>query len=391
MPRFSRATAHRLGHSLRTGVSVSIAALVAVATPALADFRPSVVAVEGDTGQVLAVTDLAARDGRLAMSVHVSIDEGPRQALAWSDDPEADWAVDVNDGRASRQSQATVCADQAAMVYAASDDEGASWVVATYAVPYDGSSGATRDWTTAGVARYPDVACVRDHELVAAWFERDGSGWDVRLRTREPQSAGASPQSFNLGRGTPGRRLAVATSSNRVYVAWFDGRKLKVRRFAIGAAPNHTLTSLGTSTIARLSRGSHPELGADGSRVVLAYMDRNDLKVRRSTNRGVSFGGARTLRDRPSASKVGAAPTTVAVDGARVAIGATEIGAAELIGKGYGYKSTNGGVSYRQVSGHSSGRVVATLFTPGSTPRYAEAWDQAVTQPLQPVVRFRRE
>ena len=165
-----------------------------------------------------------------------------------------------------------------------------------------------RQWSAAGViARRPDVACVANTELAVAWFERlDDGGYKVVLETGTPSGAGPSPQRFSLGSGSPSRGLSVAATSDRVYVAWFQGSTLKVRRFRIGTSSAHTLTSLGTTTIGTFQGGTTPKIGADGSKVVLAYTHGADLKVRRSTNRGVSFGSATTIRNLPDASEVGA-------------------------------------------------------------------------------------
>jgi len=66
-------------------------------------------------------------------------------------------------------------------------------------------------------------------------------------------------------------------------------------------------------------------------------------------------------------------------------------GIGDLVGRGLGYKSTNGGSTYSQISSHASGRVVATLVRPGSVYRYAEIWDESISDPSAHRIRFRRE
>ena len=96
----------------------------------------------------------------------------------------------------------------------------------------------------------------------------------------------------------------------------------------------------------------------------------------------LSFGSAQTLRNEPFPSEIGALPTTVAVHGSRVAIGALEIGGIDgPVGKGLGYRSTNSGSSYSHVSTRSQGKLVAGLLTVGGVYKYAEAWDQSISQP----------
>ena len=148
-------------------------------------------------------------------------------------------------------------------------------------------------------------------------------------------------------------------------------------------------TRSGTSTIATLKYGTTPKIGADGDRVILAYMDKADLKVRRSTDKGVSFGSAKTLVNEPFPSEVGAAPTTVAVKGSKVAIGVVEVN--EMSGRGMGYLSTNGGSSYTKQSTHAGGTTVAGLVKVGGSYQYAEAWDQQFSQPNLEQVRHRHQ
>jgi hypothetical protein len=289
------------------------------------------------------------------------------------------------------ESKAAVCAGRAVTVFALLGNS-TTRTIRSRSYRLDAPIMGQREWTTTGVARRPDAACIANTELAVAWFQKSGSGYKVKLRTGVPSGDDLSPQSFSLGAGSPGRGLSVAATSDRVYVAWFSGSTLKVRGFRIGSDAGHTLTSLGTTSLGTVSGGTTPELGASGSKVILAYTQRADLKVRRSTNRGVSFGGSRTLRNLPEASEVGALATTVAVKGNLVAIGSVEAGGIEtLTGKGVGYKSTDGGSTYQKVSAHTGGWLLATLARPGSSYRWAEVWDRSLSQPSPDVVRFRRQ
>ncbi|MEZ4595924.1 MAG: hypothetical protein R3C32_03235 [Chloroflexota bacterium] len=125
---------------------------------------------------------------------------------------------------------------------------------------------------------------------------------------------------------------------------------------------------------------------------MLAYTQGADLKVRRSTNRGVSFSSARTVRDLPDASEVGASASTIVVKGSKVALGVNDIGGIEtLTGTGRGYKSTDGGATFTRMTTHIGGRVLATLVRPGSSYRWAELWDRSLSGDSPGTVRFRRE
>lgn len=380
--------------TLRVALPVALLASALAATPALA-FQPSVQIIDFPASWTGRIADVAGRGTTQAVSMDVKGGDGDRVILlAWSTDGGATWpnnqTVETSDAP-HRESQAAVCAGRAITVFAL---VGSSTIRIIRSRAYDLAAPIVgqRDWTTTGIARKPDAACIANTELAVAWFQKSGSGYSVKLRTGVPAGDDLSPQSFSLGAGSPGRGLSVAATSDRLYVAWFQGSRLKVRRFRIASGSGHTLTSLGTTSLGTIPGGTTPQVGASGSRVIVAYTQGADLKVRRSTNRGVSFGGTRTLRNLPDASEVGALATTVAVKGSLVAIGSVEAGGIEtLTGKGVGYKSTDGGASYSKVSTHSGGWLLATLARPGSSYRWAEVWDRSLSQPSPDVVRFRRQ
>jgi hypothetical protein len=377
--------------ALRWALPTCVLAVALTAAPTLA-FQPTVQVIGNDPDVDMTVTDLSGRGGNLALSYQNDWTTHHFVGIAWSSDQGEAWSnlfIDPEPGAiAVRESQVTVCGPFAVFVYTLSDG-GTDRTIQTNASPFDGGSSNVKTWTSSGVARKPDIACVAGAEVVSAWFEKHGDSYHVRVRTRRPADVVTSAQSFDLGVGTVNRGLAVATSSNRVYVAWFQGKDLKLRRFSIGTGSGHDLTSLGTSTIATLQYGYYPQIGADGTKVILAYMDKAALKVRRSTDRGGSFGSAKTLRPEPFPSEIGAYPTTVAIKGSRVVIGAVEI--SEGGGKGLGYLSTDGGSSYSKVSSHSSGRIVAALVNVGGSYKYAEAWDQSISDPDPEIIQFRRQ
>ena len=377
-----------LSNVVRRVIPVGLVAVAITAAPTFA-FQPSVTLPLGPMLIHPKATDLAARGDSVAVSVDATDAGEPVTDLSWSSDGGVTFDDQIVFGPdAARESQATICHDAAVMAYAARVVVGGIWRIETFHADLSDTIMGSHSWTTTGLSRKPDVACVRDTEEAVAWFQKHGSKYDVHLGAAKPGDD-PSPQAFDLGTGSVSRGLAVASSSSRVYVAWFHGNDLRLRRYSIGSAPNYSLHALGTSTIATLKYGNTPRLGADGDRVILSYMDKADLKVRRSTDRGVSFGGARTLINEPFPSEVGAAPTTVAVKGSRVAIGVVEVN--ETSGRGLGFLSTNGGSSYVKQSTHTGGKTVAGLVNIGSTYRYAEAWDQQFSQPATELVRVRRQ
>ncbi|MBX3029740.1 MAG: hypothetical protein KF809_06245 [Chloroflexi bacterium] len=381
----------RLPRVAHRAVPVGLLAVALSATPALS-FGPTTVVDSGNPGHLITATDLVARGQRIAIASSREDDEGPRGVvLSWSADGGSIWQNFHGLDRDWRDPRVTVCAGHAVMTYTDEFDAGRRDVMVTGESFAGGPSTFSR-LTVGYQTRKPDITCLRNQELAVAWFQQSDSGWRVQVRAWGLTGSGSSPQSFDLGKGTLGRGLAIAASSDRLYVTWFQGNKLQLRRFKVGPAPDNTLTSLGTKTIATLKYGSVPRIGADGTRAFLAYMDKASLKVRRSTNKGGSFAAAKTLRSAPFPSEIGVMPTTVAVKGTRAVIGAVEVGGIEtLTGKGRGYLTTNGGTTWKQQATHSSGQTVAGLVTVDGTARYGEAWDQSITQPETQRIRFRRK
>jgi hypothetical protein len=377
--------------ALRRAIPIGLMGVTLVATPAFA-FQPTVTALVANEGDSLTGTDLATRGGDVAVSTD-RIVAGERVVdLASSTNAGATWAHELvyGSGGAARESQATMCAGRAFMVYAVPDGLPPSeWLLWTYSRDLSSPIVGGQRWTSSGVARKPDIACVKNVNLVVARFQQQGGGYDLKVQVKSTVADDPWSQSFDLGSASMGRGLSVASTASRVYVAWFHGDDLRVRRFSIGSSGHHALTSLDTRTIATLAHGTDPRIGADGDRVVIAYMDKADLKVRRSGDKGVSFGSAKTLLNEPYPSEVAARPTTVAVQGSRVAIGALET--SESTGTGIGFLSTNGGSSYSQQVGHGGGRVLAGLVTVSGNIKYAEAWDQSIAAPSKPKLFFHRQ
>ncbi len=382
--------------SLRAALPVAVVSLAIATSPAVA-FQPSVEVVDfTGTAWTGYTTDVAQRGDRLVVTWDLGF-SGLAVGIRWSDDAGLTWDLGdtITSGTAPHvESQAAVCAGRAIAAYAVVLSDATRMIrtyYKTFALPPIEGTGY---WSNADViARRPDVACVANTELAVAWFERlDDGAYKVVLETGAPSGGGASPQRFSVGRGSPSRGLSVAATSDRVYVAWFQGSTLKVRRYRIGTGPSHDLTSLGTTTIGSFQGGTTPKIGADGSRVVVAYTHGADLKVRRSTNRGVSFGSATTVRNLPGASEVAGLATTVAVKGSLVALGTIDVGGIDtLYGDGRGYKSTNGGASFTRLTTHTGGRVLTTVVDPGSGYRWAELWDQSFDEDDPGLVRFRRQ
>lgn len=386
----------------RWALPVALLASVAVTTPVLADFGPTITVRTTPAGTDLDVTDYAWDNGTIALTWDEEQPTGRRVRLGWSTDRGATWQQIRVDDRASRESQAAACAG---WVWAIDrlHPTGApahEWLVALTGRSTSSSELHQAVLTLNGEARTPDLACVGTRRLAAAWFQKSGDTWRVKVRSRGVilQQKGDDPdeQSFDLGTGDLYGGLAIAATKDMVYVAWFRGDTLKVRRFTVGAGPEYLLSGLETVNVATLPFAGGVEMGAQGSRVVLAYEQQSDVKVRISTTLGSAFGSARTIRNNSDKGFVSAQPTTVAVKGERLVVGVAEYaGDIGLSGAGFGYLSTNGGASWTRKPSHSRGVVVAGLVKVGTGYRYAEAWDQSIyddgDSPSVERLRFRRE
>ncbi|MBX3029710.1 MAG: hypothetical protein KF809_06095 [Chloroflexi bacterium] len=380
-------------HTLRRAAPAGLLATLLSAGSAAA-FTPTVTVEEGDPGDQIEVTDLAGRGPRVAITSWHRAGGATGYVLSMSDDAGATWSQASSLDPDFREPQVAICDGRAAVAYTDEYISGYRDVLVD-ARPFAGGEDGFERITSARTTRGPDVTCIGGDEVVVAFFQQTSSGWGVRVRTTgdalDVFGSGPGAQGFSIGSGTPSRGLGVAASGDRLYVTWFDGNKLRLRRFAIGQAPGNVLTRITTSTIATVPGGRNPRIGAAGSRVFVTYSKGPDLVVRRSTNKGVSFGGAKTLRNLPNASEVGALPTTVAVNGTRAVIGAVEVGGIEtLTGKGLSYRTTNGGSSWTRVHSHSGGRTVAGLIKADDAQRLIEAWDQSISQPSVQRIRSHR-
>jgi hypothetical protein len=377
--------------NVRTVLALSVVAVLGVVTPvAAAGWRDPIVLSQVVPDKVLDIGDIAARGRNIVVGWNEDPPTGSRAAyLRWSTNGGVSFAprVRLDATRSQREVQVDVCG-------------GWAWATASLSVGDDrlitldkrqlvGPEVEQSVLTLDGVSRGPDVACGGER-LVVAWFQRVGDQWRVKLHARgvHDEALGDSLPPFDrdLGPGSRSRGLAVAATADRVYVAWFVGNALKLRRYRIGSGSNHQLTHLGTSTITHRG-GSMPRMGADGDRVAIAY-GRGDALVRVSVDRGVSWGSWRTLCN--DAFEIWCYPGSVDIRGSRIIVALT----AETIGFGDSWveRSTTDGRSWSEVTGsHRAGRMVGALAAPGGVTKVVEAWDQSISAPEEQRVRFRRQ
>ena len=373
----------------RPGLILAIvAALVgAGALPAAAAWAPTRTLREVPGGELLSVADMAGLGRRAVVGWE---EEGsPRRAyLRWSSDSGNSWdATTQLDGGARRELQVDTCGAYAWAVsglHAVAAPAG-EWLVVLDGFEMDGAVFESSLVSLSGRARRPDVACVGAQRLAVAWLQKVAGGYRLKIFTRAlfPIFTGSAVEerSFDLGKASLRRGLAVAATQDRIHVAWFSGTTLRHKAFRVAGAPDYAVTPLPTRSLGSFRYGSTPKLGAAGRRVVLSMTNRADLVARASRDRGATWGPLRTLRDEPFPSEIGAGPTNADVRGRRLLVSGVEIGGIELPdGRGFLYESRDGGSSWSRVRGsvRRGSSVVGGYLSPGGATKAALAWDDSL-------------
>lgn len=371
-----------------------LATTLALVVPAAASadtFSGTTTLSQLEDDKEVTVTDVAARGRNVVVGWEESPEVGNRRVfIRSSTNGGASFGPRIRlDTRSQREIRVDVCGGYSWATSGLSVP--GSWLVALDKRSLTSSEVEQSVLTTSGIARRPDVACGGER-LIVAWFQQSGGVWRVKLHARgvHDQAKGNAlpPFDADLGTGDMVRGLAVAATSDRVYVAWYRGNDLRVRRYSIGSGSKRKLTALGTTTFSMPS-ASVVHLGANGSRVAVTYWRNSGARVRVSTNKGSSWGSQRTLATAEAEAAV--IPSSITIRGSTI-IAALSF-AFDGGGSGVVTRSTNGsGTGWSPVSGssRSGGRMVAALSSPSGTTRIVQAWDQSLRPGVTQRVRFRR-
>jgi hypothetical protein len=378
----------------RRSLLVVLGVGLALSVPSAAaadDFSGAITLSQPTDGKAVSVGDIAARGSNVVVGWEERPEGGTRRVfIRRSTNGGASFSARIRlDTRPQRAIRVETCSGSAWATSELSEVTG-EWIIALDKRPMSGSQVEQSVLTTRGVARDPDIAC-GGPRLVVAWFQRSDDGWRVRLHARgvHDETGGSSLPAFDadLGRGDRVKGLAVAATSDRVYVAWFRGDDLRIRRYRIGTGAAHQLTYLDTTTYP-MSNGSRPRIAANGTGAAITFERGTGVRARVSTNRGASWGPQRTLVT--STAETSHSPESIAMRGSRIIVAVST--ATVLFGRGTVYRSSNDGSTWSEVANarRNGGRMVAALARPGSADRIVQVFDRTFDESATPSVRFRR-
>jgi hypothetical protein len=369
-------------------ITVLAVASLAIPAPAMAaGWTDPATLNQLDPSRRIFVRDIATRGESVAVAWEEQPVTGARAVyLRWSTDTGGTWQPRVRLST-SRQLEARLDVCNGSVWAASRIEASGQWLIRLDRRGLASGSASSSPISAVGDVRGPDIACAGPR-LAIAWFQKAAGVWRVRLQARGV-SGGLATYNATLGRGAPSRGLAVAGTPDRLYVAWYRGDRLKLRRFAIGGGPQARLTSLGTATIAGADDGYRLRLGAAGDRVGMAYTRSGHTYARVSTDGAASFGAHRRIVS--AGFEVVTEASHVAVRGSAVIVSAS----VQFIGTGWGflYRTRDEGASWSEVRGsmRTGGAMVAAFGTRNGVTRIVEAYDTSYSVPFQERVRFRRQ
>jgi hypothetical protein len=380
------------GHLLAIGTALTLA--VSIAFPVVGAFEPSSPdpLVEENLLRVedIAVTGKTARRGAL-------VAVGYRQAAA----PGEFWVTYSTDGGetftrstgllrrfrvagdGARGLSLAICGDRVWAATAANypgDDPTDQDVLLTSRSIGGGAAQAFITPASANRAvRDVSVACVGQKLLAVAWLEQSFGKTKARLllRTLEPLGETAAlRRSFGLGDAVLGGGISLDATPVAVHLAWTAGRNKDVvyKRFQISAATTPDVTKQETVKVST-GDGAAPQLASRDQKVVIAYSDAGQLKIRLSKDAGESFDRPELL-DRAGSPADPSQAYSVAVSGKRVVVEASSNKDGTLTPQRI--QSENFGATWGSVPfGHVGARVGALRKVTTRASLLVEAWQNS--------------
>jgi hypothetical protein len=191
-----------------------------------------------------------------------------------------------------------------------------------------------------GQRSWPDVACAAGRIFVS-WYERDGDPFRRRVANAlvathdfgDGADLGLDRTNYD-GYYSP-RGLRVAAGANTAYAVFSNGDgRLRVKRWSIGAAPNHPVTAHPAEIIANGTNAcpaEFPVIGVDKEKVAVAWERNASMFTRVSTTEGESWKPIRDIDSFGCGGIVdgGVSAESIAVNGSEIVL--------ELGSCGFGY------------------------------------------------------
>ena len=237
---------------LRTGTAALFA--VALASAPAAAWQPTTISADLPSTEVGTLTDMAARNQRVAVSFDVSYpaggpSSGPGFAsydnaggVAWSTNSGETWfSNEIDLANKPTEPAVTICKGHVVLMMVVQPSGSGTYGSYQHGINISDQTVALRYWSENPQhrrVRHPDIACIANEMFAVAWFQETAGGdYTVKLRTGN-QRVNHLSSVLDLGAGSSGKGLSVAATADRVYVSWFSGTKLRLARYRIGSAPS---------------------------------------------------------------------------------------------------------------------------------------------------------
>jgi hypothetical protein len=342
-----------------------LAAMVFAVGPALAAHPGELVLATQALHKRLVVGDIASSN-----AIGVVYQRGAYSFLRWSTDGGASFAAEypLRDGRPATSPRLAACGD---WMWATSNWSNTASGTHHFTVDY---LNVTDPGSTAGRFRFvdaygPDIACFGD-VLGITSFSEDGTMFSVY----DAHCSVSCVPAFTtqLATNGSGSEAHVATVDDGFVVTWFN-YGLKVEHFSVsGSGSGLSVTPHTPSNVMANINVFSPVIAGDGSRVVIAYVRRNDTHMRISDDYGQTFGPriiVRSVSTDPCCG--GSGPDSVDARSGSILVEFGEGGGDPPGIVMAGRFTRNDGVTWKTTTSHGGGTQVGVLMAGAA----AEAWD----------------
>jgi hypothetical protein len=291
-----------------------------------------------------------------------------------------------------------ICAGRvwaATAYHAASDKAGDSDVFLTSRTIGGGAAQALMTSTADDRrVRSVSISCVGNEMIAVGWLQKQGDKPTARLMLRSMDPLGSTPafkRTYNLGGAELKSGLEVAATPESVAVAYVRGGDLRLKRFSIteDAAPaaisQHPLQTIAFNDI------KNPVVTARGKRLAVAYSDAGKVRVKTSTDAGVTLGSPHTLANTGSIRNPSRAYSIDVVGDQLVATAGVYSKATEAITPTRYTSSTFGEKWSTRTFGNRGARMASLLKTKAQGPLLREAWHDNAPKGQNDTLRARYE